>query len=47
MFSTVGDVSRPPVGSGSYAAWAVFVIVIMLSVAAGGFLLAAVGIKRG
>lgn len=42
-----GQLSQPPVGSGGYAQWVVFVVVVMLSVFLATWLLHAVGLKRG
>ena len=47
MFSiSSSDVNRPPVGSGSYASWVVFIIVIILSVALAEWLLLAIGLRK-
>ncbi len=46
MAFNLGGAERPPVGSGSYASWIVFIVIIMLSVALASILLSALGLRK-
>ncbi len=46
MAFSLSNLDRPPVGSGNYASWLVFVIIIMLSVALASILLSAIGLRK-